>query len=398
MNYQNLLKEKNAWLMIIALILIGINLRPSMAAIGPLLTQIQESIPASYSLIALLTMLPVLAIGLAMFWGIRFAAWIGEFNAIVLGLVVIGLASFARLYTNGIMDLILTAVVAGLGISIIQAVMPSIIKSRYPNSVPLLMGVYITAIMGGAALAASTVTFIEVYTGNWRAALAIWAVLAIFALLVWFAVRYLINQKTDEKLKPFDRESFVSRPRAWLLGIFFGLGTASYTCILAWLPPFYLEQGWQETHAGLLLAYLTGMEVISGLTIPVLASYRLDRRAIVCFLLLLIVAGFIGLLLAPTAYPILWSSLLGLGIGGIFPLSLIITMDHLDSPSRAGKLTAFVQGIGYIIAAFSPLVAGYLRDTFASFDYAWLLLMMVTIAMIVMALRFNPKNYSIYFK
>src|SRR3546814_5709335 len=31
-----------------------------------------------------------------------------------------------------------------------------------------------------------------------------------------------------------------------------------------------------------------------------------------------------------------------------FPMSLIVSLDHLDNPRRAGGLTAFVQCIGYL--------------------------------------------------
>src|SRR5258708_4843341 len=110
------------WPLVLALVLLGLNLRPPMAAIGPMLGAIRASIPLSYSLIALLTMLPVLAMGLAMFRGGRLAARWGEHRAIAVSLLVIGLASLARLYASSALDLILTAIVAGAGIAIIQAV------------------------------------------------------------------------------------------------------------------------------------------------------------------------------------------------------------------------------------------------------------------------------------
>lgn len=53
--------------------------------------------------------------------------------------------------------------------------------------------------------------------------------------------------------------------------------------------------------------------------------------------------------------------LLGLGIGALFPLSLIVTLDHADEPAIAGRLSAFVQGGGYIIASMMPFAAGWLR-------------------------------------
>ncbi|ALK33520.1 cyanate transporter [Burkholderia plantarii] len=384
--------------LILALVLVGLNLRPSMAAIGPLLTSIRNTIPLSYTVVSLLTMLPVLAMGFAMFRGARLAARWGEHRVIAVALLVIGLASLARLHASTALDLILSAVVAGMGIAIIQSVMPGIIKSRFPNAVALLMGVYVTAIMGGAALAASTSPFIGAWLGDWQHALAAWSALAAVALAAWYAIRGdIVSFDAADTSAALQEESLAARPRAWLLGIFFGLGTASYTCVLAWLPPFYVEQGWSDTHAGLLLAYLTSMEVVSGLVMPALASRHADRRPVLLLVLASVIAGFVGLILAPVAYPVVWAGLLGIGIGGLFPLSLIVAMDHMDAPRRAGQLTAFVQGVGYLIAALSPLIAGFIKDVSSSFTEAWLLLAVVSAGMTFMVQRFRPADYPRHF-
>lgn len=386
------------WPLVITMILVGLNLRPSMAAIGPMLNAIRATIPLSYTQISLLTMLPVTAMGIAMFRGNLLAARWGEFRVISVALLVIGLASLARWYASTALELVLTAIFSGAGIAMIQAVMPGIIKSRFPNAVALLMGVYITAIMGGAALSASSTPFLMARLGAWQPALAIWSGLALIALAAWFAIRHSVQSHQAAVPSPAARrETFFNNPRAWLLGIFFGLGTASYTCVLAWLPPFFVDLGWRSIDAGLLLAYLTSMEVISGLVVPAIASRSQDRRLVLWAILLLLIIGMAGLLFAPVMYPLLWASLLGFGIGGLFPMSLIVAMDHMEEPRRAASLTAFVQGVGYLIAAVSPLVAGLIKDASSSFAQAWLLLLVVSIAMLGMVWRFRPAEYSQHF-
>lgn len=379
------------WL-IASIILVALNLRPSMAAVGPLLSAIRGDVPLSFSTASLLTMLPVMAMGLAMFLGMRVAQRFGEHRTIVLSLVIIGVATASRLYLDSTLELVLTAVLAGVGIALIQAVMPALIKSRFSDNVSLFMGLYVTSIMGGAAIAASFSPFVLAQTGSWRMGLAIWALLALLALGFWFAQRSAIPQLPAA---PQGRqESFVGNSRAWLLAIFFGLGTASYTCVLAWLAPYYVEKGWSEQNAGLLLGFLTAMEVISGLVTPAIANRSQDKRLVLAVLLALIMAGFCGLILSPERFSLLWPCLLGLGIGGLFPMSLIVSLDHLDNPRRAGGLTAFVQGIGYLIAGLSPLIAGMIRDQLGSFEWAWGSLTAVMAVMIVMVSRFNPKRYA----
>lgn len=378
------------WLMI-SVVLVALNLRPSMAAVGPLLSSIRVDVPLSFSSAALLTMLPVMAMGLAMFFGMGLAKRLGEHRSIMLSLLVIGLATLSRLLLDSALELIVSAIAAGVGIALIQALMPTLIKSRFSADVSLFMGLYVTAIMGGAALAASLSPLVQVRTGSWRIGLAIWAVLALLALVFWYAQRSALPPLPQAASST--RESFFNNRRAWLLAIFFGLGTASYTCVLAWLAPYYVEQGWSEQNAGLLLGLLTAMEVISGLVTPAIANRRQDKRGVIAVLLVLIILGFCGLILSPQHWSLLWPCLLGLGIGGLFPMSLIVSLDHLDNPRRAGSLTAFVQGIGYLIAGVSPLIAGVIRDQLGSFEGAWWSLTAVTVVMLLMVLRFNPRHY-----
>ncbi|WP_339480458.1 CynX/NimT family MFS transporter [Pseudomonas sivasensis] len=379
------------WLMI-SVVLVALNLRPSMAAVGPLLSSIRGDVPLSFSSAALLTMLPVMTMGMAMFFGMGLAKRFGEHRSILLSLLVIGVATLSRLFLDSALELIVSAIAAGIGIAMIQALMPALIKSRFSDNVSMFMGLYVTAIMGGAALAASFSPFVQTHTGSWRIGLAIWAVLALLALVFWYAQRSVMPPLPEAGSGP--QESFFGNRRAWLLAIFFGLGTASYTCVLAWLAPYYVEQGWSEQDAGLLLGFLTAMEVVSGLITPAIANRRQDKRGVVAVLLVLIIIGFCGLILSPQSLSLLWPCLLGLGIGGLFPMSLILSLDHLDNPRRAGGLTAFVQGIGYLIAGLSPLIAGMIRDQLGSFEWAWWSLTAVIVLMLLIVTRFNPRHYA----
>lgn len=381
-----------SWMLVLSLMLIALTLRPSMASIGPLLPLMQPELRLSFTQASLLTMLPVLAMGLGIFFAHQLVVRFGVYRVIFWASLAIAAATAQRYWAVGALDLTLSAILAGLGIAMVQAVVPGVIKQKFTSQAPLIMGWYISAIIAGAAFTASLAAFWADWAQSWRLALSGWVLLSVLALMCWRLqkgqIAALPVAKTEQKPLSFRRYG-----RSWTLAMFFGLVTCAFTCVLAWLPAYYVEQGWTEQKSGLLLGLLLCMEVVSGFISPWLASRNTDRRPVLLGLLVLMALGFTGLVLAP-AMGLLWASLLGLGIGGLFPLSLIVAMDHQYQPTAAASLTAFVQGIGYTLAAFSPLLAGFIRDLSQSFSISWLLLAAMAVLLMGMASRFNPKFYQ----
>ncbi|QYJ70219.1 cyanate transporter [Shewanella sp. FJAT-51649] len=392
----HILSPRGNQLMIgVSLLLIGLNLRPILASVGPLLPSIQQDISLSFALASMLTLLPVLAMGMGCFVGFKIAKGLGFANTVTVSLLFLLIATAMRFWVETANALICSALLAGMGIALIQTLMPTLIKQNFADKTPLMMGLYVTAIMGGAAMAASSAPFIAADLG-WRAGLGHWTWLALAAILLWIVSRkhLALPSHTDKQAE----YSFWRYRRSWLLALFFALGTSCYVCVLAWLAPYAIELGYSQTQAGLALGFLTSMEVIAGLVFPWLASKSTDRRAIIALLCLLQLIGFMGFALAPQVPIFLWAALAGLGIGGIFPLSLIVTMDHQHNPLLAGKLTAFVQGIGYSIAAISPWIAGLIRDNFQSFNMAWLLLAALSVIAYLLSRQFNPSGYAQHYR
>jgi MFS transporter, CP family, cyanate transporter len=180
----------------------------------------------------------------------------------------------------------------------------------------------------------------------------------------------------------------IRQARAWTLATVFGVETGCYTLLLAWLAPFYLQKGWSSQEAGALLAGLTLCEVIAGLAVSFYASRWPDRRFRMIVYAAMGVAGFVCLFAAPLTLAWLAIALLGFGVGALFPLTLILTMDHSSNSHRAGVLTAFVQDVGYMIAAAMPSLAGAMRDRLGSFDMAWLTIVVILALSTLLIMRF----------
>ncbi|WP_308924248.1 MFS transporter [Janthinobacterium sp. J1-1] len=372
-------------ILVAAIILLGLNLRPILAAIGPLLGVIQASTGISSADAGLLTTVPVFAMGVCALAGAQLQRRLGVVRGVGLGIAIIALACALRWPLHGSAGLIATAALGGLGIALVQALLPAFIKRHFPERAGQLMGFYTTGIMGGAALAAASASPLG-QTLGWQMLLALWALPALAALLLWRRAagrRHEVQAGAGASLP-------VGSGRAWLLMLFFGIGTGAYTLVLAWLPPFYTELGWSASHSGLLLGALTLVEVLAGLVVSSIINRFTDRRPLLLAVLLSVLLGLACLIVAPTLLAIPAVILLGCGIGALFPLSLIVSMDHVTEPAGAGALLGFVQGGGYIVASGMPFIAGLIRQHSASLAQAWMVMAGGVVLLLLIALRFAP--------
>lgn len=375
-------------LALLVIVLVALNLRSAMAGLGPLLDLIEHSTGISSASAGMLTTLPVFLMGIGAFAGRHLRIRLGDRRGIAAGIGLIGMACAARWVWNDASGLFVTAACAGLGIAIVQAMAPAVIKRWFGAEAGRAMGLYTTGIMGGAALAAAAAAGLA-RIGGWPFSLAIWSVPAVLALVCWLAYP---NANQAENPGQMPNTSFHRQRQAWLLLIFFGIGTGAYTLVLAWLPPFYMGIGQSRDVSGYLLAGMTVTQVIAGLGVSTFIGRFPDRRAPLIAVLLCVLAGLMCLILAPTllAFPAI--ILLGIGIGALFPLSLIVTLDYADDSITAGDLAVFVQGGGYMIASAMPFAAGLIRDRFDNLAQAWMLMAAGVVVLIVMATRFSPAS------
>lgn len=377
---------KRQTLLLLAIVLLGLNLRPVLAALGPLLDRIQLDTGLGHVGASLLTSLPIVIMGLGALAAGVLRRRLGEQNGILVGVVLIALACAMRGVLPQAAPLIASALLAGAGIAFVQALLPGLIKARFSSDSGRLIGFYSCAIMGGAAFGAALTPWFAHWIG-WSWALALWALPAAGASLLWNTAAPADSAPPTGEVQHLDAWR---SPRAWLLMAFFGVGTAGYTLVLAWLPPYYTALGWSAQSSGLLLAALTLCEVAAGLLASSLLARYPDRRPLLAVVLLSLLAGLLGLLFAPLQLVVPICILVGIGIGALFPLSLVVAQDHLDDPRQTGDLLVFVQGGGYLIAACSPLLAGLLRQYTDDLRLSWLAMAVATLALMVMAARFKP--------
>lgn len=379
-----MLKRTSPLLFAIIAFIVGLNLRPILASVGPLFSVLQREAGLTATQFSLLTTLPVAMMGLAALCGPWLLARIGAVRGIMLGLFILLVACSLRGFSTSLTGLMGTALQGGASIGTIQALMPALIKKAYTQTASTIMSLFSTGIMAGAAVAAASAEPLFSWL-TLKPALAMAGVLALLALMLWLP---LVKQPQGEQTA---HESVtLSSSRTGLLLLFFGVGTGAYTLVLAWLPPLYIQAGWSARSSGYMLAWLTLTEVAAGFAVSALIGKFPDRRVPLITVLLLLLAGLLCLVFSPGTTPVLSTLLLGIGIGALFPLSLIVTFDHARTPAQAGKLLSKVQGGGYMIAALMPLVAGIVRDSSVSLNSAWLVMSAGVVLLIAIAFTFKP--------
>ncbi|EMN1226641.1 TPA: MFS transporter [Enterobacter roggenkampii] len=379
-----MLKRTSPLLFAIIAFIVGLNLRPILASVGPLFSVLQREAGLTATQFSLLTTLPVAMMGLAALCGPWLLARVGAVRGILFGLFILLVACSLRGFSTSLTGLMGTALLGGASIGTIQALMPALIKKAYTQTASTIMSLFSTGIMAGAAVAAASAEPLFSWL-TLKPALAMAGVLALLALMLWLP---LVKQPQGEQTA---HESVtLSSSRTGLLLLFFGVGTGAYTLVLAWLPPLYIQAGWSARSSGYMLAWLTLTEVAAGFAVSALIGKFPDRRVPLITVLLLLLAGLLCLVFSPGTTPVLSTLLLGIGIGALFPLSLIVTFDHARTPAQAGKLLSKVQGGGYMIAALMPLVAGIVRDSSVSLNSAWLVMSAGVVLLIAIAFTFKP--------
>src|SRR5699024_10304356 len=139
------------------------------------------------------------------------------------------------------------------------------IKQDFAHRAGLMMGLYSTALFVGAALASGlTAPLVTALDGKWQAALALWAVPALLALLVWIpqlgrfpgrlkASPSMADAPTERGEPPF--RAMLTDPVAIAVTVLMGLQSVSYYVALTWVPTMLQDAGMDASTAGWMLAY-----------------------------------------------------------------------------------------------------------------------------------------------
>ena len=347
-------------LLVFAICFISINLRTVLISVGPVVESIRHDLQLSGTLIGLLLTLPILCFGAFAPFAPKLLRLRSAEQLVTLAMLVLCVGIIVR-SLFGTTGLFAGTFIAGASISVVMVLLPSLIKKYFPAQAGPMMGLYSTALCLGATIAAAVTVPVETIPGsNWRWALVFWDLPLFVAIALW------LPYSKAGKANPAAASVKLPRLRgialAWQVSLFMGIQSAIAYCVFGWLPVILVDRGLTPLAAGFMLSICMGVQLVTSLGAPVMAARAKDQRSTIALMIGLSVIGLMTTIYAPLSTMWLWSTILGLGLGGVFSMALALLVLRASSPQVAAALSGMAQGVGYTVAATGPVIVGVLHE------------------------------------
>jgi MFS transporter, CP family, cyanate transporter len=357
-----------------SLALMAFSLRTPITSVGPILLDAVRATGLSPSGASLLTTLPSLCFGLFGPLAPLAASRLGSERALLVMLVLLACGTALRAVPTW-QVLYIGQIVACFSIGLMNVLLPGVVKRDFPQHVALVTGIYSAAMCAGAAAAAAVTVpvasglahlFDSLSGTAWSWALAVWAIPAAIAGVIWFG-QLPEGELRDRRRMPAFRR-LLREPLAWQVTLFMGSQSSLAYIVFGWLPTVLRMRGMSAVDAGFMLSLSVIMQAVASLLLPVVLARLPDQRLVNVGALVLAAVSLTGCFFAP-----LWSMwvcaiLLGIAQGAAFTLALTVIGLRSHDSRVAAQLSSMAQGIGYLVASAGPFVAGGLLHATGSLN------------------------------
>lgn len=371
-------------LAIIAIVLIGLNLRPIANGLGAAIPAIRDDLGLSGSAAGVLNAMPGLCFVVFGLVAPALSSRFGMLRTLLLGLIASAAGQVIRAVIPGVGALFGGSILALAGTALANILLPGVVRALFPRHVPAVTSLYTTCMMLGATAGSGlTIPIAHAFDDEWRTGVGSWAILAVIALVPWVAM--LGNAGDGLRQRPktgIQLRSLLRNRVAWSIAIFFGMQAMQAYVITGWLSQILVDAGVSLTLAGSAVAVFAAAGIPMAMLIPMVARRQGRLPAIVVGLGLAYVAGYLGLLISPDDGYWLWAALVGIG-GGTFPLAMLIVAIRAHTYDGLTALSAFAQSTAYAFATVGPFVVGFLHDLTGGWTAP--LIMMIVVAGLMMA-------------
>lgn len=378
---------KKPWFLILGILLVSFNLRPSITAVGPLIPMIREDLGLSNGWAGFLTTLPLLTFATFSLFSAGIGKKLGNTKAILIALILILIGTVVRVL-GGSQLLFIGTGLTGIGIVICNVLLIPLIKNLLPTKIGLVTALYTTGMSLVAAVASGISVPMAIDLGwGWRGSLFTWAGLLVLGILIWMP-QVKLHPKMKKSVDHHTKVNVWKSRLAWNICLFMGVQSLLYFTIIAWLPDMLVSRGYSPVEAGIILSIMQLIGLIGSFLAPVTAVRFKDQVGIVVAIGCMYLIGFSSLF-----SQIQWVNYLGLGIAGLglgSSVSLAYTLIGLRTHHQVttASLSGMVQSTGYYLAALGPLLFGIAFDIFHNWDF--LIYLMLTCS--VLFIYFGAKS------
>jgi len=359
-------KKHTKILLLAAVILISLNLRPPLTGVGPLIGEIRADTGLSNSLLGLLTTIPILCFGIFSVFTALITRRFGTEWSMAFALVLLSGGIFLRVVPSAFALFAGTAIL-GIGIAIGNVLLPGIVKKQFPGYVGWLTGIYSAMLAIGASAASGISVPLSERAGlGWRWALAVWGFFALAAFISWLP-------QLRNKLPEINKKGFRSSLRqlgksklAWHVAVFMGVQSLSFYILITWLPEILIDRGMESEKAGWYLAMMQAVGVAGTLLVPAWSSKQKRQQLPIAGIVILEIISLGGLMIPSLSYVAIWISILGFCMGASFGMALLFIVLRSRDSTSANELSGMSQSVGYSFAAFGPVLFGAIYDVSGS--------------------------------
>lgn len=390
-------KIASSTILLLALVLISLNLRPALTSIAPVMEQIVSELNLSRATAGLVTTIPVLLMGLlAPLAPMLASKWTQE-RVLAGAMACLAVSLAIRAFSHyGFAWLLLSAVGAGVAIALAGPLLSGFIKQHFAYRMGSTLAIYSVSLTVGASLAVGlSIPLTSIMGGHWDWGLASWGILA----FVTFVVLCVFLPKSAQKPKQSAQHESLpwhSR-RAWLLTAFFAAQSGVFYTLATWLVAHFEQSGLTVIQASFYVSLFMSFGIIGAFILPLLASKLNNRRWLIAAVTCSSTMMILSVAWQPTQFTWLVVSLLGASTAGTFSLALSLPVLESDTPAKASSLSSMMSSFGYIIGGTTPSLIGMARDMTHSFELPLTLLAGLSATMIVIALVLPgppPRNES----
>jgi CP family cyanate transporter-like MFS transporter len=385
---------------LLGILLVALNLRTVVAALSPILNLVERDIPLSPIVIGIIGAAPPLMFALAGLITPRLSRWLGLERLLLIAVGITALGQLARALAPGSAVLALSTALALLGAGMGNVLLPPLVKRYFPDRLTQVTTLYAVLISFSTALPALAAVPVATALG-WRVSLSVWFVVALTAIVPWIvasrartrAVARALDSADVVEQEPALEATLFRSPVAWAIMITFSISSFNVYAGFAWLPSLLVQTAHvSRAGAGSLVALYAITGFPGALLVPAIAARMKNVGILIYVAVAFLLIGDSGLLLIPAIATALWVTLAGLG-AFLFPLALLLINQRTRTHVGSVALSGFVQGVGYIIAAASPLLFGILHQVSGHWTLSIVMLAVVTLAAIPAAIILTRHRY-----